>query len=322
MLSYFRSWMSAWVESAYGTQGYWQTARPREHFRTASTSTPLLAELVVALLQALPQIEAVVEVGAGDGWLLADLAAARPELALSAIEIRDRPARYPPQVSWVRDTWDVGSGQWRSGHAPALLARLDRPTLIVCVEWLDDLPCQIGARDRTDWRVLEVGPEGNERFGALLDPDDQVWAQRWWPTGRRVEIGRSRDQAWAAAIAPLRRHGGLGLLIDYGHTSEARPVDGSLTGYQAGRQVDPLPSPELNLTAHVAVDSVAAAGESVGADTLMLCRLGHVARVLLPDSPIADPLGDLVRRSQRAVLKDPQVWGDHWLLLQQVPVAE
>jgi SAM-dependent MidA family methyltransferase len=322
MLSYFRSWMSAWVESAYGTQGYWQTAQPQEHFRTASTSTPQLAELVVALLRAHPRIEAVVEVGAGDGWLLADLAAARPELALSAIEIRDRPARYPPQVRWVRDTWDVGTGRWRSDRAPALLARLDRPTLIVCVEWLDDLPCQIGARDGIDWRVLEVDPDGNERFGALLDRDDQAWAQRWWPTGQRVEIGRSRDHAWAAAIAPLRRHGGLGLLIDYGHSGEARPVNGSLTGYRAGRQVDPLPSPELNLTAHVAVDSVAAAGERVGGDTLMFSRLGRVARDLLPDSSLADPLGDLVRRSQRAALEDPQVWGNHWWVVQQVLVAE
>ena len=89
------TWFDAWVESAYGTAGFWRVHDPDEHFRTAAASSDLIAELVASILDEQPEIEAVVDVGAGGGQLLGALAALRPELRLSGIDLRARPDRLP-----------------------------------------------------------------------------------------------------------------------------------------------------------------------------------------------------------------------------------
>ena len=90
MVSSFRPWLDAWADSAYGADGFWHVSRPAEHFRTAS-STPQLPAALVDLLAEHPEIESVVELGAGDGQLLAGLSALRPELSLAGVDLRGRP---------------------------------------------------------------------------------------------------------------------------------------------------------------------------------------------------------------------------------------
>ena len=41
-----RSWFDAWLESAYGADGFWRRHWPDEHFRTAVATSPLFAEAV------------------------------------------------------------------------------------------------------------------------------------------------------------------------------------------------------------------------------------------------------------------------------------
>src|SRR3954454_14872104 len=61
------SWFDAWVAAAYGPTGFWPASRPAAHFRTASNTGPELAQALLALLDAHPGIERVLEVGAGHG---------------------------------------------------------------------------------------------------------------------------------------------------------------------------------------------------------------------------------------------------------------
>ena len=106
-------------------------------------------------------------------------------------------------------------------------------------------------------------------------------------------------------------------MIDYGHLRPERPPDGSFAAYRDGRSVVPMPSAEMNLTAHVSIDSVRAAGEAAGLITELCCRQGEaIARLGSPAQVEPDPLVDLSRRSERAVLSSPYGWGSHWWLVQ------
>jgi len=74
--------------------------------------------------------------------------------------------------------------------------------------------------------------------------------------GDRAEIGLARDEAWAAAVARLSR--GVALAVDYA-VDPRRDVAGTLTGYRSGRQVLPVPDGSGDITAHVLLESCAAA---------------------------------------------------------------
>ena len=45
-----RSWFDAWVESAYGADGFWRIHSPDAHFRTAAASGPMVAQMLAALV--------------------------------------------------------------------------------------------------------------------------------------------------------------------------------------------------------------------------------------------------------------------------------
>lgn len=312
-------WRDAWAESAYGAGGHWRVSTPSEHFRTATASTSVLARRIVAELRSRPQIRTVVELGAGEGALLAAIHSELPELSVYGVDLRERPAGLAEAVTWCRDLWDVRQDRWTTLEAEMVLATLDTPTLVLTSEWLDDLPCTVAQRRHRLDQVL-VDQRGREHPGGPVVPQEIRWAQRWWPDGERVEIGLSRDRAWADAVARLRRQGGIALLLDYGHVRADRPHGGSLTGYRAGHQVPPVPDRSCNLTAHVAVDAVQAAGEQVGARTVRLARLADVVGDL-PAVAETDPLAALVQRSERAALASPRVWGAQYWLLQQVTAA-
>ncbi|HET9872751.1 MAG TPA: hypothetical protein VFP89_09180 [Propionibacteriaceae bacterium] len=332
MLSYFRPWRDAWAESSYGPAGHWRSAWPSDHFRTAATTTTVLSELLLAELSGRPQIGTVIELGAGDGTLLGQIGRCRPDLRLFGVDIRQRPAALPSAVTWYQDCWDVRTDCWTSGQAARAFqlrdhsiqdlerlgdaaqasAPLEGPTLLVAVEWLDDLPMVIARRDPL-LRQLETDDTGDERLGLPVVGADRDWAQHWWPHGSRVEIGLSRDRAWADAVGRLQPRGGIAVVVDYGHDLAHRPVEGSLTGYAFGRQRPPVPDASMNLTAHVAVDAVRAAGERAGAVTVRQARLSELVSQL-PPTHDTDPLADLSRRSHRAAAASPTAWGAvHWL---------
>ena len=310
MVLYSRPWFDAWVESAYGPEGFWRRHQPEDHFATAATAGPQLASLVADLLAQHPAVTQVIDVGAGSGALLAGLTGFDVELV--GIDLRPPAPGVPAPVRWVEDLWDVRIGEWTTGAAGSLLAE-DGPVLIVAHEWLDDLPCPVVARHVDGWRELVVDDDGEEQPGPRLTGSALDWADRWWPHGGRAEIGTTRDQAWRRLVGAVVARGGCALMIDYGHELEGRPRSGSLAGYRDGRQVLPVPNGETNLTAHVAVDAVRAAGEQSGARTAW-CGRQRDRLTGAPEPALADPLGELVRRSQEIAYE--RRWGDQWWLVQ------
>ncbi|MGC4876996.1 SAM-dependent methyltransferase [Micromonospora sp. DT43] len=144
----------------------------------------------------------------------------------------------------------------------------------------------------------------------------------------RAEIGRTRDEAWASAVQKIER--GLAVAVDYGHLREGRPVDGTLTGYRAGRQVPPVPDGSSDVTAHVAMDSVASAGAAVARCAYSLVSQAEALRALGADGgrpPLSlagvDPAGyvrALAAASAVAELTDPAGLGGHLWLRQPVGI--
>ena len=311
-----RTWFDAWVESAYGANGFWRRHWPDEHFRTASTSSFLIAETLTALLDRYAAGSAVIDVGAGRGQLLGALAGLRPGLRLAGIDLRPRPETLPATVEWAEDLWDVRYAGWTTGQAETLLHGPGPVCLLSC-EWLDDLPCRVVHREADGWREVVVDEGGEQRPGPRLVDADLDWADRWWPTGQRAEIGLTRDRAWSALAAAVRRRGGCAVMIDYGHGQPERPPEGSFAGYRDGRAVEPVPSAEMNLTAHVSIDSLRAAGEAAGLTTELCCRQGEaMARLGSTAAADPDPLVELSRQSERMALSAPYGWGSHWWLVQ------
>jgi SAM-dependent MidA family methyltransferase len=232
-----RTWREAWGDALYGADGFYRAGRggAGRDFRTAATAGGELAGALAALL---PHAERVVDVGAGDGGLLAALAGRLPGAALTGVEKAPAPEGLPAAITWT----------------PRLPDRLDG--LVVAHELLDVVPCDVVA----DGRLLLVDDTGREELGPPPSAEDMAWLDAWWPSwraGARAEIGRARDEAWADVVRRLGS--GVAVAVDYGHTAATRPDGGSLCGYRAGRPVVPVPDGSCDLTAHVALDAVAAA---------------------------------------------------------------
>jgi SAM-dependent MidA family methyltransferase len=275
-----RSWSEAWEDALYGPSGFFLRSVPLEHFRT-NVAVPLFA---VAVRRLGGLVDAAL--GCPDPFDVVDLGAGRGELLAALPDV-------PPR-------WRLTSVDLAPGMRPDVP---DAEGLLIANEWLDSIPLDVVE----DGRLVLVGPDGHESLGAPLASD---WASAWWPSGGRVEVGAARDLAWAAAVARVRR--GLAVAVDYGHTVADRRA--TLTGYLAGRQVPPVPDGSCDLTAHVALDSVAAAtGSTLVRQREALQALGITAAVPEPTSPAYGEA--LVVASQARELLDPDgLGGFGWLL--------
>lgn len=335
-------WRDAMEQALYGPDGFFVSGTgPANHFRTSVHVSPAFA---VALHRLVTTVDAalghptsidIVDVGAGRGELLraiqASIAGAtdRPSttslahrVRLTAVERAPRPADLPKEIAWRREV--------PVGVAGVLLA----------TEWLDNVALDLAVATPAGWRYLLVDPAtGTETVGAAVDREDADWLARWWSSpagddlgngpGARAEIGRARDDAWADAVGRLDR--GLAVTVDYGHLRQTRPVAGTLTGYRNGRQVPPVPDGSCDVTAHVAVDSVADAGRRVGrypytlvTQRAALRALGADGRRPPLDRAATDPVGylrALSAASTVAELIDPAGLGGHWWLLQPAGIT-
>ncbi|MGW4055112.1 SAM-dependent methyltransferase [Streptomyces sp. NPDC004779] len=248
----WRGWREAAERALYGPGGFFlRPEGPAGHFRTSVHASPLFAAAVARLLVATAEDLAtdeiaLVDMGAGRGELMTGVLAAVPaglRVRAYAVERAARPDGLDPRVEWT--------GRPPEGVRGLLFAN----------EWLDNVPVDVAeaAEDGTV-RYVEVRGDGTERLGAPVEGPDVEWLARWWPLsgpGERAEIGRPRDEAWAAAVGSLAA--GAAVAVDYGHVRGSRPPFGTLTGFRAGREVAPVPDGSGDLTAHVAMDACAAA---------------------------------------------------------------
>ncbi|MEU2307691.1 SAM-dependent methyltransferase [Streptomyces misionensis] len=249
-------WRAVTEAALYGPDGFYRRPEgPAGHFRTSVHASALFAAAVAELLcrvdAALGRPAALdfVDMGAGRGELVTGVLRALPDDVAGrvrpyAVEIAGRPAGLDARVAW-RDA------------PPASVTGL-----LFANEWLDNVPVDVVETDAAGVpRYVLVGDDGAERPGGPVTGTDADWLARWWPlpaeAGLRAELGRPRDEAWAAVAGRVVR--GLAVAVDYAHTAGARPPFGTLTGFREGRETRPVPDGSCDITAHVALDACAAA---------------------------------------------------------------
>lgn len=292
------TWRTAMERALYGEGGFYRRGeRPAEHFRTSVHASPRFATAIAGLLVEVdaalghPGRLDLVDVGAGSGRLLSNILACVPpgladRLAPAAVEIAPRPADVPGRIAWL----------------PGLPS--DITGLVVANEYLDNVPLDVVERTPDGVRTVLVDPAtGLERTGPEPTEEDRDWLERWWPLaepGDRAEIGHPRCAAWASVVRRLRR--GLAIAVDYSHSREARPVCGTLTGYRDGSTVPAVPDGSCDVTAHVALDACATAGERAGATATVLTTQRATLRALGLTG--ARPPIDLAHRDPRAYLAE------------------
>jgi SAM-dependent MidA family methyltransferase len=321
------------TEALYGPGGFYARGEaPADHFRTSVHASPLFAEVVLTLLRRVdaalshPDPVDLVDIGAGRGELLRGVAALLPvkadpaargadlsrRLRLTAVEVAARPADLPPAIGWAAEV-------------PPLTG------LAVANEWLDNVPLDVIEHTADGPRLVLVDRAGWESLDGTPADSDLSWLRSWWPDrrpGERVEVGRTRDEAWSAVVRRLRR--GVAVAVDYAHEAASRPPAGTLTGYRGGRRVRPVPDGSCDLTAHVALDACEAAGVAAGATATLrstqreaLRRLGMSGGrppIALAHTDPVDYLRRLERAGQAAELADPDGLGSFGWLVQAVGV--
>jgi SAM-dependent MidA family methyltransferase len=323
----FVPWEAAWQEALYGGNGFYRRGEgPASHFRTSVHASDLLATALLRLAE-WTGLQRVVDVGSGRGELLQSLRRKASEsgtvIELVGCDVVERPVALTADITWVRSPGGV--------QLPEALRPWLGDALVVAHEWLDDVPCPVVQRDASlTWRLVEVDPtSGRERLADPVDVAQLGWLDRWWTTEQapsardRAEVGLPRDRAWAQLVEAAARC--RLLAVDYGHLSGARPPRGSLVGYRHGGACVAVPDGSCDVTAHVAVDAVAAAGRRAGAVSTSLTSQRQALRSLgvdgrLPEHALAtrDPMGYLdavSSASHAAELLDPAgLGGFTWLL--------
>jgi SAM-dependent MidA family methyltransferase len=322
-------WRTAMETALYGADGFYRGSRPSDHFRTSVTASSRFAEAIGRLAaltdEALgrPEPFDLVDVGAGDGRLAAQLLASAPaglaeRLRVVAVDLRPRPADLPAEVGWTSSPPDRLTG------------------LVMAHELLDNIVVDVVERSDGLLRQVEVDASGEESLGPPATGEQQAWLDRWWPAiedGQRAECGSGRDLAWAGLVTALER--GVALAVDFGHVAEERTggrfAAGTMTGYRGGYQVAPVPDGTCDITCHVAMDACAAAGVKAGAQDSVLLRQRDALHFLgvsgaLPEPGLAhtrpaEYVRQLSGASEAAELLDPSSLGSFWWLLQGRGVA-
>ncbi|KQW80860.1 class I SAM-dependent methyltransferase [Brevundimonas sp. Root1279] len=228
-----------------------------------------------------PERVRLVEVGPGDGTLMADaLRAARlaPDFLQSVdlVLIEPSPPLRAAQARMLADS-DVHP-RWVSS-----LDRIetDAPVILVANEVLDCLPARQFVRTEDGWAERRVGVDdaGALTFGlvritsAFKRPAFDV------EPGQTVEIS-DQQAAFGRDLATLvKAAGGAALLIDYGR---ARPEAGdTLQALRRHQKVDPLATPgEADLTQWADFPTVLEAAVHSGADVSGCLGQGDFLRLL------------------------------------------
>ncbi len=293
-------------------QGGYYATRPAigatGDFITAPMISQMFGELIglwaVELWHRLgaPERVRLVEVGPGDGTLMADaLRAARldPDFlrAVDLVLIEPSPPLRDAQARMLAD----------SDIHPRWVASLDRidtdaPVILIANEVLDCLPARQFVRTDDGWAERRVGvtDDGGLTFGLVrIDGGFHRPAFDVEP-GQTIEIS-DQQAAFARDLARLiEAASGAALLIDYGR---ARPEPGdTLQALRRHNKVDPLDTPgEADLTQWADFPSVLEAAIHAGADVTgtvgqgaFLNRLGIEARAdrLKAGRPDAAPVID------------------------------
>jgi len=220
-------------------------------FTTAPEIDQMFGEMVGACLAdcwhraGAPENAIYAELGPGRGTLAADA------LRVIGAGVEAHLVETSPGLREAQQTRVPGA----TFHA-AIEQLPPRPLLLVANEFLDALPVRQWVGDEQRLVMLQ---------GEML---------AFTANGMIVEYSPVREAAVAAIAAHLVRHGGVALLIDYGHARSA-PGD-TLQAVRGHRFADPLADPgEQDLTAHVDFEAVADTARNTGAAVTALAPQGE-----------------------------------------------
>ena len=257
-------------------------------FTTAPEVSQMFGEIVGAALAdcwlraGSPADAVYVELGPGRGTLAADALrvmrkggfAGEMHFVETSPVLRTEQAKRVPDAQWHETLEDLP----------------DAPMLLVANEFFDALPVRqwIGNEER---RVAVAGD-------ALMFTAD----------GPVREDSPAREQAMRTISARLAAHGGVALVIDYGHATSG---DGdTLQAVRGHRFADVLAEPgEQDLTAHVDFEALARAAAHVGVTRVLgqgewLLRLGIEARAAALARSQANRAEDIAAAVQRLTEAD------------------
>ena len=217
-------------------------------FTTAPEISQMFGEMVGACLA-----DCAARAGVGDS-VYAELGPGRGTLAADALRLLgDIPAHLVETSPTLR--------QAQQARVPRAIFhdRIEdlppQPLLLVANEFFDALPVQ-------QWI-------GDEQRLIVLDGDKFAFTSH----GLIVEESPARTAAATTLAAHLVDHGGVALIIDYGHAASA-PGD-TLQAVRGHAFADPLADPgEQDLTAHVDFQALAAAAREAGALVTPLATQG------------------------------------------------
>ena len=275
---------------------YYATRDPlgqRGDFTTAPEISQMFGELVGAALA-----DCWARAGSPADTVYAELGPGRGTLASDALRVLRRAgfsgAVHFVETSPVLRTAQAGlvpDARWHDtiGELP------DAPALIVANEFLDALAIRqfVGGTER---RVMVAAG------GLAFDRDGDI-----------VETSPARDEAAAAIASHLASHGGVALIVDYGHEKSA---PGETLQAMRGHQFTPvLADPgDQDLTSHVDFEAVAKAATEAGAHVTPLVqqgawleRLGIAARAAALARAHPDRADAIARDQHR--LCDPEQMG-------------
>ena len=223
-------------------------------FTTAPEISQMFGELAGACLA-----DCWARAGKPAGAVYAELGPGRGTLAADALRVLGRAGLDPP-VHLVETSPLLRKAQLQAVPAARFHHSLDdlprAPLLLVANEFLDALPIRqfAGGVER---RVAVAGG------GLAFDRDGEI-----------VESSPARDGAVAAIARRLTEHGGVALIVDYGHAHSA-PGD-TLQAVRRHRFAPVLAAPgEQDLTAHVDFEAVARAAAAAGAAVTKVVAQGR-----------------------------------------------
>jgi len=277
--------------------GYYMTRDPLGRsgdFITAPEVSQMFGEMIglwaAAVWQAMgaPPKLRLVELGPGRGTLMHDALRAAmvvPEFhAALSVHLVD----ISPQLMARQREKLSGLGVPLAWHT-ALDDLPEGPAIVIGNEFVDALPVIQMVKLDDGWheRVVEIGRSGQLSFAV---------APHAVPRFERLLPARLRNAATGAVFEwrsdrfalelgrRLVRHGGVALLIDYGHTQSG--LGDTLQAVAGHGYADPLAAPgAADLTAHVDFEALTHAVESLGARThgpltqgAFLTRLGIEVR--------------------------------------------
>ena len=272
-------------------QGGYYATRPSigatGDFITAPMISQMFGELIglwaVELWERLgaPERVRLVEVGPGDGTLMADaLRAARlaPEFlrAVDLVLIEPSPPLREAQARMLADS-DVHP-RWVSS-----LDRIetDAPVILIANEVLDCLPARQFVKTQDGWaeRCVGVTDEGALTFGLKAITGGFKRPAFEVEPGQTVEIADQQAMFGREAAALVKAASGAALLIDYGR---ARPEAGdTLQALRRHQKVDPLETPgEADLTQWADFPAVLEAAVHAGADVTGCLAQGDFLHLL------------------------------------------